>query len=52
PEKHDKCGICFHPVSGQTWPIWEAQRVTQHLYHGVVEFLEQLISYMPTVAAD
>ena len=36
PEKHDKCGICFHPVSGQAWPIREVQRVTQHLYHGVV----------------
>ncbi|CAJ1344489.1 unnamed protein product, partial [Effrenium voratum] len=35
PEQHDKCGICFHPASGQAWPIREVQRVTQHLFHGV-----------------
>ncbi|CAJ1359411.1 unnamed protein product, partial [Effrenium voratum] len=37
PEQHDKCGICFHPASGQAWPIREVQRVTQHLFHGVVD---------------
>ncbi|CAJ1339037.1 unnamed protein product [Effrenium voratum] len=26
PEQHDKCGICFHPASGQAWPIREVQR--------------------------
>ena len=56
PEKHDKCGICFHPVSGQAWPIREVQRVTQHVFHGVVEPLEQLTSYswrrlLPTVGS-
>ena len=56
PEQHDKCGICFHPASGQAWPIREVQRVTQHLFHGVVEPLEQLTSYswrrlLPTVGS-
>ena len=53
PEQHNKCGICS---SGQAWPIREVQRVTQHLFHGVVEPLEQLTSYswirlLPTVGS-